>query len=208
MLEIPGWVCEGYCLQCSLMDRYWWWDRGQGSWVFWGPGDLESTSYCGNASLGMTSQTMGSYPHWLYAGPFLGKMILIVVNAHSKWMEVEIVPAPTSAHTVEKVRAMFTTHGLPELLVSDNGTAFTSAEFQEFLSFNGVRHLTSAPYHLSSNGLAERAYKLSSPTCRRAQKRICRSSSRGSHPTTDPPLIPPQVYCLQRCWWVITCVHT
>ena len=49
---------------------------------------------------------------------------------------------------------MFATHGLPELLVSDNGTAFTSTEF---LRHNGVRHLTSAPYHPSFNGLAERA---------------------------------------------------
>ena len=92
-----------------------------------------------------------------YAGPFLGKMFLIVVEAHSKWIEVELVPAATSAHTIQKLRAMFGTHGLPELLVSDNGTAFTSAEFQEFLSRNGVQHLTSAPYHPSSNGLAERA---------------------------------------------------
>ena len=41
--------------------------------------------------------------------------------------------------------------------MSDNSTAFTSAEFQEFLSHNGVQHLTSAPHHSSSNGLAERA---------------------------------------------------
>ena len=93
--------------------------------------------------------------HIDYAGPFLGNMFLIVVDVHSKWMEVEIVPATTSAHTIQKLRAMFATHGLPELLVSDNGTAFTSAEFEEFLSRNGVRHLTSAPYHPSSNGLAE-----------------------------------------------------
>ena len=72
-------------------------------------------------------------------------------------MEVELVPAATSAHTIQKPRAMFATHGLPELLVSDNCTTFTSAEFHEFLSHNGIRHLSSAPYHPSSNGLAERA---------------------------------------------------
>ena len=65
-------------------------------------------------------------------------MFLIVVDAHSKWMKVELVPAATSAHTIQKLQAMFTTHGPPELLVSDNGTAFTSADFQEFLSRNGL----------------------------------------------------------------------
>ena len=69
--------------------------------------------------------------HIDYTGPFLGKMFLIVVDAHSKWMEVELFPAATSAHTIQKLRAMFATHGLTELLVSDNGTSFTSAEFQE-----------------------------------------------------------------------------
>uniref|UniRef100_A0A674MJN5 Integrase catalytic domain-containing protein n=1 Tax=Takifugu rubripes TaxID=31033 RepID=A0A674MJN5_TAKRU len=51
----------------------------------------------------------------------------------------------------------FSNHGLPELIVSDNGTCFTSIEFKEFLKKNGIRHVTSAPYHAASNGLAERA---------------------------------------------------
>lgn len=34
---------------------------------------------------------------------------------------------------------------------------FTTAEFQEFLTCNGIRHITSVPYHPASNGLAERA---------------------------------------------------
>lgn len=94
--------------------------------------------------------------HLDYAGPWMGKMFLIAVDAHSKWLEVEIVPAATSTHTITKLRAMLATHGLPEIIVTDNGNVFTSSEFKEFLKKNGIRHLTSPPYHPSSNGLAER----------------------------------------------------
>ncbi len=47
--------------------------------------------------------------------------------------------------------------GLPEMIDSDNGTALTSAELKEFVEKNGMRHLTTAPYHAASNGLPERA---------------------------------------------------
>lgn len=40
--------------------------------------------------------------------------------------------------------------------MTDNGPPFVSAEFQEFMERNGVKHITSAPYHPSTNGLAER----------------------------------------------------
>ena len=93
--------------------------------------------------------------HIDYAGPFMGKMFLIAVDAHSKWMEVVIVNSATSTVTIEKLRAMFATHGLPETLVSDNGSVFVSAEFQEFLWRNGIKHIRTAPYHPASNGQAE-----------------------------------------------------
>ena len=43
------------------------------------------------------------------------------------------------------------------MIVSDNGTCFTSEEFQQFLKANGIRHARSAPSHPATNGLAERA---------------------------------------------------
>ena len=39
--------------------------------------------------------------------------------------------------------------------MSDNGTCFTSTEFQSFMELNGIRHVRSAPFHPATNGLAE-----------------------------------------------------
>ena len=41
--------------------------------------------------------------HIDYAGPFLGKMFLVVVDAHWKWLEVVSVPSATSLHTIAKL---------------------------------------------------------------------------------------------------------
>ena len=78
-----------------------------------------------------------------------------------------MVNSATSNATVVKLQTVFATHGLTEVIVSDNGTAFTSDEFALFVQRNGIRHLTSAPYHPASNGLAERAV----PTLKSALKK-------------------------------------
>lgn len=43
------------------------------------------------------------------------------------------------------------------MVISDNATCFTSVESQELVKKNGITHVTSAPYHAVSNGLAKRA---------------------------------------------------
>ena len=95
--------------------------------------------------------------HVDFAGPFLGKTLMVIVDAHSKWLEASIVSSPSAEQAIRVLRHVFSTHGLPEVLVSDNGSAFTSAQFQTFVKLNGFRHVKSAPYHPASNGLAERA---------------------------------------------------
>ena len=78
--------------------------------------------------------------HIDYAGPVKGKMILVIVDSHSKWIEAHAVNSATSQATMEKLRLVFSTHGLPEVLVSDNGTSFTSEEFAAFVRSNGIKH--------------------------------------------------------------------
>ena len=95
--------------------------------------------------------------HIDYAGPFMGKMFLVIIDAHSKWMEVHKTASSSSTATIDLLRTTFATLGLPEVIVSDNTANFTSEEFSEFLKRNGVRHVRTPPYHPASNGLAERA---------------------------------------------------
>ncbi|XP_045188111.1 uncharacterized protein K02A2.6-like [Mercenaria mercenaria] len=95
--------------------------------------------------------------HIDYAGPFMNKMYLIVVDAHSKWLEVITMASTTSESTINALRYLFSSYGLVEEIVSDNGPQFVSAEFQNFVKMNGIKHIRSATYHPSSNGEAERA---------------------------------------------------
>ena len=84
------------------------------------------------------------------------KYLLIVVDAYSKWLEVVEMPNITATHTIKELRRLFASHGLPEVVVSDNGPQLVSEEMKNFLRRNGIRHTLSPPYHPATNGAAER----------------------------------------------------
>ena len=79
--------------------------------------------------------------HVDFAGPFMGKMFLVVIDAHSKWPEVVEMPSTTAQKAVDELRKLFSAYGLPEQLVSDNGPQFVAQEFGIFLKENGVKHI-------------------------------------------------------------------
>ena len=94
--------------------------------------------------------------HIDYAGPFMGKMFLVIVDSYSRFLDIVPMDRATSATTIAALRRVFALFGLPHHIVSDNGSQFTSEEFQSFLHKNGIRHTCSAPGHPATNGLAER----------------------------------------------------
>ena len=107
----------------------------------------------------LTSMAVATKPwqriHVDFAGPFLVRMFLVVVDA-AKWPEVITMSSTTTSTTINELHHLFAAYGLPKQLVSDNGPQFTSEEFSTFCKQNGVKHIRCAPYHLASNGLAER----------------------------------------------------
>ena len=94
--------------------------------------------------------------HIDYAGPFMGQSFLVVVDSYSKWPEVIATKSTTSLATINMLRSLFATHGIPDRIVSDNGPQFCSEEFQKFCKMNGINHTRSPPYHPPTNGEAER----------------------------------------------------
>ena len=62
--------------------------------------------------------------HIDFTDPFIGKHFIILVDVHSKWLEVGIVP---SVHlrvlSGSCVMLLHATHSIPEQLVSDNCSA-------------------------------------------------------------------------------------
>lgn len=95
--------------------------------------------------------------HIDYAGPFEGCYFLVAVDAKSKWSEVRVQKnAPSTSITISLLNEIFSFHGHPNFLVSDNESIFTSEDFRTYCSNNGISQKLIAPGHPATNGLAER----------------------------------------------------
>ena len=95
--------------------------------------------------------------HLDYAGPFEGKMILVIIDSGTKYIDAHVMSSSTSAATVEKLHHTCALMGLPRTIVTDNGTPFTREQFETFCKMSGTKHICTSPYHPSSNGMAEKA---------------------------------------------------
>ncbi|GFY57651.1 uncharacterized protein K02A2.6 [Trichonephila inaurata madagascariensis] len=97
-------------------------------------------------------------------------MFFPIVGAHSKWLEVYPMKVTATKKTIECLRDSFCKiRNTPGVLVSDNGSQFTTYEFQRFMQRNGV-HKISAPFKPFSNGQVERYVATLKQSLRAMQK--------------------------------------
>ena len=85
-----------------------------------------------------------------------GKTYLLAVDYFSRYVEVQTLSSTTSASVIRALKAIFSRHGIPATLVSDNGPQYSSQEFLAFSHEYNFTHTTSSPHYPQSNGLSDR----------------------------------------------------
>lgn len=85
-----------------------------------------------------------------------GSEFLLCVDYFSKFPELMKLKDTTSHRVILAIKSMFARHGIPDVLISDNGPQYASADFKELAESWEFKHITSSPTHAQSNGQAER----------------------------------------------------
>jgi transposase InsO family protein len=96
--------------------------------------------------VGPLKRTTGGFTH-----------LLIAIDKFSKWIEVR----PITSIRSEQATLFFTDivhrFGVPNCIITDNGTQFTGKKFQDFYDNRHIRVLWSAVAHPKTNGQVEHA---------------------------------------------------
>lgn len=97
------------------------------------------------------------------------RFALVIMDYHSKWAEVELMPEVTARAVADMFRRLLWREGVPGCIVSDNGPQFTGREFAVMCAEFGIRHQRTPVCSPISNGLVERFNRSLSQTSQRRE---------------------------------------
>ena len=113
-----------------------------------------------------------------FTGPFpTGEYALVIIDEYSRYPIVEIVKSTSSIAVIPVFDKVFSMYGVPEVVKSDNGTPFQSAEFKKFSEFLGFKHRKISPFWPMANTQSENFYQPLIKACKTAHRVICFASS-------------------------------
>jgi len=98
-------------------------------------------------------QVIGTDLFFLSGGEYL-----LVADYYSKFPIVRKIPSgrSTSSTVINILKEIFSEHGCPEKVISDNGPHYSSQDFKNFAHRWNFEHSTSSPRYPQSNGFIER----------------------------------------------------
>ncbi|XP_043209897.1 uncharacterized protein K02A2.6-like [Amphibalanus amphitrite] len=110
-----------------------------------------------------------------FIGPMEGggqrqRFAIVLVDYFSKWPEVGFCSSPSTEAAIDFLEVVASREGYPLQVVSDNGTAFVSAEFTAYLRRVGVQHVRVTPYHPRGAGAVERMNRVVKSALQTASK--------------------------------------
>ena len=112
------------------------------------------------------------------------KNYILTVDYFSGFFEIDRLYDQKVSTVIRKLKTHMARHGIPDELLADSGSRYTSREFKSFAKEYNFNHMTTSPYHHQSNGRAESAVK--------EAKKILKELQR------------PQLTPTWRCWLIVT----
>nr|ABA92092.1 retrotransposon protein, putative, Ty3-gypsy subclass [Oryza sativa Japonica Group] len=85
------------------------------------------------------------------------RFLLVAIDKFTKWIEAVPTGEIKANNAIKFIRGIFCRYGLPHRIITDNGSQFISADFQDYCIGLGVKICFASVSHPQSNGQVERA---------------------------------------------------
>jgi ribonuclease HI len=105
-----------------------------------------SFACCGLDMIGPFKKAQGGYTH-----------VLVAIDKFTKWIDFKPIASLTSAKAVEFIQDIIFRFGIPNSIITDLGSNFTSSEFFDFCEQKSIQMKYASVAHPRANGQVERA---------------------------------------------------
>jgi len=80
---------------------------------------------------------------------YKGQVYLLVIDNYPRYPELALLRNSdfSSSKIIKRLKSIFSRHGIPEIIFSDNDSQYASAEFKHFSVEYGFTHATSSPHY-------------------------------------------------------------
>ncbi|UYV62948.1 hypothetical protein LAZ67_2002587, partial [Cordylochernes scorpioides] len=102
-----------------------------------------------------------SIVHMDHVGPFVkstrgNQELLVIVDNLTRFVRLSPVRNTSTQNILKVMKSFVNDFGLPDKIISDRGSCFTSRKFEEFCRGNGIHHTLNSTKHPQGNGMVER----------------------------------------------------
>lgn len=116
---------------------------------------------------------------------------LLVSDTYSRFPFIRKLHKTTATSVINKLKEIFSEHGIPEILKSDNVPQYACREFEDFTNEYGFKHIIISPHFAQSNGFIERSVqivkKILSKTTDVSKALLILCSTPNDHNIPSPP---------------------